>query len=83
MIQLRFPKGLVALLQSYLSNRQFQATIDDSKSPTLSIANGAPQGSILGPVLFLIYVKDSTNRPAVLSLRNTHTSQHSISAHDQ
>jgi len=34
MIQLRFPKGLIALLQSYLTNRQFKVTVDGSESPT-------------------------------------------------
>ena len=45
-------------IRSYLSNRTFQVSIDTTLSEAGCINCGVPQGSILGPLLFLLYVND-------------------------
>ena len=47
--------------ESYLSNRKQYTVLPDYESELDSITYGVPQGSVLGPLLFLIYVNDIQN----------------------
>ena len=46
------------LMKSYFANRSQQVQLGDSFSQSLPINIGVPQGSVLGPILFLIYVNE-------------------------
>lgn len=44
------------LFKDYLNNRSQRVTIDGIYSPDAQVSFGVPQGSVLGPTLFLIYI---------------------------
>ena len=58
MASLGFSNHSIKWFPSYLSGRRFQVNIKNKYSSTTKIECGVPQGFILGPLLFLLYVND-------------------------
>lgn len=57
-LKMNLTDQLYLILKSYLSDRYFQVKIEDTLSDYHLIQSGVPQGSVLGPILYLIFTMD-------------------------
>ena len=58
MVSLGFGENAINLLRSYLKNRTFSTQVELAVSKSKHVEHGVPQGSVLGPLLYLIFVSD-------------------------
>ena len=68
--------NLLTWLTSYLNNRKQKVVIQASESSLLPLKAGVLQGSVLGPLLFIIYVNDITQ--SLLSLTRIYEDDSSL-----
>ena len=66
---LEFSRDLILWFKSYLSNRKFKINLRKTFSEPEKLLCGVPQRSILGPLLFLLYINDMSQavKPEILA----------------
>jgi len=65
-LQRDLPKQYYQMLKSYLTDRHFRVRFGNQYSNLKKITAGVPQGSVLGPILYLLYTRDIPQMNLVL-----------------
>ena len=65
----------ISWIRSYLTHRSSFVKIDSSSSPSTTILTGVPQGSVLGPLLFVLFISPIAN---VINPDQSNQKQHGV-----
>jgi hypothetical protein len=61
--KLQFSISLIQLIASFLSQRKFRVSVEGEMSTPKHVQAGMPQGSILSPTLYNLYINDTSKPP--------------------
>jgi hypothetical protein len=65
LFELEFLTSLIKLISSHLSQRKFRVSVEGEMSTPREMQAGVPQGSVLSPTLYNIFINDTPQTPGV------------------
>jgi retron-type reverse transcriptase len=57
--KLQFSNNLIKLISSFLTQRKFRVSVEGEASTPRYMQSGMPQGSVLSPTLYNLYINDT------------------------